>query len=77
MIIDKIHTIRLTPVEGESKEIIKRFCPFSGINKCELVNIDCKYNLTHTAVPDECPLLKGPVITSVELQQPRENDGGS
>ncbi len=74
MVVDKIRINRKAwadkVVNFDTSELS---CPFWGaVNKCELINIQCKFDLTDVEVPKECPLLEGPVITYVELMRPRK-----
>jgi hypothetical protein len=42
-------------------------CPFHAPEGCKIKPIRCRYGLTEIEVPAECPLRRGPVMTTVTL----------
>ena len=53
---------------GFNSTSIKERCPFKKEGKiCNILSIECKYAYTELRVPKECPLLAGPVTTTVSV----------
>lgn len=69
--LDMIRVDRYVPgpshVDGAITHNTVDSCPFWSTEGCKIKTIRCRYGLTEIEVPAECPLRRGPVMTTVTL----------